>query len=1495
MLARAADSSPLILEHLTTADGLPQGTVFATLQDSQGFIWLGTEDGLVRYDGHELLRYAYSRDTRGSLPGNYIQAIVEDAQHDLWIAIKDGGVARWRRATDSFEVYQHRAADPGSIASNAVHDLLVDGHGRVWIAMTDAGVDILDPLTGRVEHLRHAADDARSLMDDRILTLMLDRHGVMWIGTRSGLDRWRADRHAFAHFSRDGAEADGGGHQVSQVIEDPDGNLWVGTHDAGLERVDPDGSVLERFRHDARQPTSLGNDDVHAILEDQSGHLWVGTADGLDLLNRSSGQFSHYRRDASDAGSLRDSYIMSLYQDETGLVWIGTRAGGVSRWNPRSWEFGAHRPVWLGDKLVTAFADASDNRVWIATLGGGLVQFDADSGRAVSLEDLLGRADPVGDRRVMSLRMDHAGNLWIGTMGSGLRELRPDGAVESIAARAGDAHSVSAPGIMTIQEARNGQIWIGTFGGGADILDPATGLIRQLPFGSAPGAISSANVSAIAEDPRGYFWVGTDGGGLDLVRADGTLIKVFRHDAAAPASLPANTVYSLTVDAHNRVWAATDGGGLAEVVGSPASAGSISFRTLSRENGLPSDTVYGVLTDAGGHLWLSTDAGLVRFDPDSGSIKSYHREHGLQGEEFDSGAFFRLRDGRLCFGGPGGFNIFDPLRLSEGRLAPRLALTRVEIMGVPAPGPRPYWLLDRIRLDYRANILSLDFGALDFTSPKRNRLAYRMGGLTDRWIDLGTQRRITLTNLEPGDHLLEVAAANADSVWSQAPLRLMIHRDPAPWRSSFAYMVYALAILALIAFRWRSQRMRFQRIVRERARLESEVALRTSELVESNRQLAEAVQAKSNFMDRMSHELRTPMNGVVGMTELLARTSLSATQTQLTRTIRSSAQVLLQIVNDLLDLSKINAGKVQLEELPIEPVQLLEDCASLFMGAAESKRIDLIVCPPRVMHPLRGDPLRLRQVLMNLIGNAVKFTSQGEIVVTADIEVPEPSSAVLRVSVADTGIGMDAATIARIFKPFTQADESTTRRFGGTGLGLAICRELAVLMGGNITVDSRPQVGSTFHLSVPLKVVQAGQAEAPARLPPRPVRIITRRPALAESLSRYVSGFGLTAVLGESEAAGGHELAIVDASSGLEYLRAQAHGTRAQQSLVVVASSGDLTAAGMDRLAGTPSIVLKPVRGDTLRGALAAALGVPNALAAAPLKTPEAEAPIGGHVLLVEDEPVNAAVAQGYLTALGCTSVWVKDGPEAVARNAAERFDLILMDLSMPTMDGFAATALIRQRMGTSRHVPIVALTAHDPVNYRETCLQAGMDDLLSKPCTLSEYARVLHRWIPAARAASAWPQPVNVGVPDQGAPPTASRGVPSQGAIAAEESPGGSDLAAVDASAVRRLRNLRGGASSDLYGQLVDLFQSSSGQAMQELAATLAAGDLQRSAAVCHRLGSSAANVGALSFAQEVRTLEQVCASGEGNRARAIQARLQQAYPALVDELLSIRLKASA
>ena len=1465
---RAANTPGLILEHLTPSEGMPQGTVMSTLQDSQGFIWLGTEDGLVRFDGHDLVRYAYSRNNNNGLPGNFIYQIVEDHQKNLWVAVKDAGIARWNRATDRFTTFRHDPSNDKSLASDGVRALLVDNGGHVWVGMTGSGVDVIDPDTGIATHMHHDPQNAKTLSDDQVFTLAFDKDATLWVGTAVGLDHWHAESHEFLHYRLGLGDSHSlSGDQVSQVLPDGRARLWVGTLDGGLSEMDGSGRLLKTYRHNPANAASLSSDEVRAILRDRAGRLWVGTREGLDLFDPTTETFIHYSHDESDSGSLRDSYIMSLYEDTAGLIWIGTRQGGVSRWNPRSWELGGHRPSWLVGKLVTSFADAPNRKVWIGSLGGGLVRFDDESAEATDIDSILHKTNALGDRRVMSLLTDRHDNLWVGMMADGLKKLSPNGKLESIGARVGDTHSLSAVGVMTIFESRSGELWIGTHGGGANILNPVTGIIRQLSHAAGlAGAISGDSVTAIAEDSGGNVWIGTDGGGLDLARPDGSVVKAFKNDPNSSTSLPSNTIYSIAISKKGQVWIATDKGGIARVVGNAESPDDIVFEVASREDGLSSDTIYAIVPDAAGHLWLSGNAGLMRFDPDSRQMKTFHREHGLQGEEFDFNASLRLRDGRLCFGGPGGFNTFDPSRLSENDLAPRVALTRLEVLGVPVRSSTPYWLLDRVQLDFNASIASLDFAALDFTSPKRNKLEYRIAGLSDRWIELGAQHRITLTNLDAGDHLLEVRAANADSVWSDPPLKLTVHRNPAPWRSPSAYAVYGLLLLALVGYRLKMSRARLARVVRAKERLESQVALRTRELLESNRQLEEASQAKSTFLTRMSHELRTPMNGVVGSTELLARTPQSSKQKRLTETIRSSANVLLHIVNDLLDLSKMQAGKIRFESIQFDLVRVVEECVTLFAGGAESKNIELVVCPPVDPIMVIGDELRIRQILMNLVGNAIKFTAQGEVAVKTNINMDDPRVARVQITVTDTGIGMDSKAMELIFEPFTQADESTTRRFGGSGLGLAICRELAERMDGTIEVQSSPGVGSVFRVVLPLAVAESSSLNSLAPQTGASVRILTHRDSLNEALTRHALSLGYV-VSQEGVAAavvvdlGTHESFFLDESN---------RSPPSRTPFVVVATTGQLERLQETCTVNPAVVVYKPVHRADLQKALQAALKFPGAVISdVAARQPHTDA-ILGHVLLVEDEAVNALIAQGYLSELGCSSVWVTGGAEAVARCLKEKFDLVMMDLNMPGIDGFAAATLIRQHELKERRTPIIALTAHHEHGYREVCLKSGMDGLLSKPYTIKQFREALERWIKK-------PSGVN------GA--CVSRVTP------AEWHP----LAVVDAPSVTGLRNLRPTADGDLFSRLVDGFKRSSREAIAQLEITLGREDYTAAGAVCHKLAAAAANVGALKFGRELRMLEQACAFNDAAGAQEIARQLMAALPLLCAELAKWQVRETA
>jgi signal transduction histidine kinase/ligand-binding sensor domain-containing protein/CheY-like chemotaxis protein/HPt (histidine-containing phosphotransfer) domain-containing protein len=1484
----AIASPPMIFQHLGSEAGLPQNTVMQTLQDSQGFIWIATEDGLVRYDGYELRRYAHEHGKNASLPGNFVWAMQEDKGGDLWVALKNAGLARWNRRTDRFTSFRHDPAQLNGLSSDALRALIIDRRGHLWIGTTGSGLDEFDPVTSSFRHYAHDAARPDSLSSDVVTSLSEEADGQIWVGTDDGLNRLIPASGTFEQYrSEPGNRRSLSSSKVSVIRADRRGRLWIGTYDAGLNLLDRESKSFSVYRQGSGASGGLASNEVRALLEDNDGRLWVGTAAGLNLRDERTDRFARYLQDTGDPTTLPDNYVMSLFQDRGGLLWVGTRAGGVSRWNPRTWSMGHQRLAALKGAFVNAFADDPGGHIWIGTFKG-LVRFDPASGAALRLDELDGPGHRLADPRVMSLAVDRRNDLWIGTMSGGLSRRRGGGQLDHWRANATDAAALGADGIMSIIEHSNGRIWLGTFGAGVNILDPVSGRIQRVPHDTHDArSLSSPRATALAEDHDGNVWVGTDGGGVNVLRPDGTVAAVFQHRAGDPASLGANTVYALHVDPRGRVWIGTDGGGLDLVIGSVANPRQLRFRNYSQRDGLTSEVIYGIESDQRGGLWLSGNAGLVRFDPAAGVARPYHREHGLQGEEFNFGAHFRTRGGLLAFGGSNGFNLFDPRRANEKAVPPSVVLTNVEVLNKPAITAKPYPSLDRLELGYRDTIVSFEFAALDYAAPNQNRYAYRLRGFDQDWVLLRHRRAVSYTNLDPGSYLLEVKAATSDGVWGPAALSLPIVMAPAPWRTLWADAIYAAA-LGLLLYGWHLvQRHRLAQVAEYGRRLETEVADRTNELRERNAELDRVNQVKSDFMARMSHEIRSPMNGVIGTLELLQRTPQSAQQSKLATTARASAQSLLRILNDILDLAKVEAGKMGLELESFDLCALIEQTAQLLAPQAEAKQLELIVAvAPELDYLVVGDALRIQQLLTNLIGNAIKFTDRGEVVVCAAGGDSGASDQEITISVRDSGIGMTREALARVFEPFAQADESTTRRFGGTGLGLAICRELAALMNASISVESEPGRGSVFTLQLRLPRGNPNARPDAGNLAGRRALIASGRPALLAAIVNHARAWGLTL----ETVASGAELAgrlaeaaadlkapridavIVDADSLPEEAAALAPG-RAQPGWppVVFLCSGD--APLRVRSSAPTTLVGKPVQRAELHEALLRALGRETKPRVASLRSGGVRR-LPAHVLVADDNPVNQTVAEGFLIEMGCTVTCVGDGRAAVTRASSGAFDLILMDLQMPDIDGIAATTMIRRAEAAAggRRTPIIALTANASATHRKDCLAANMDDFLGKPLYLEDLREVLQRWMPGHIYAPESPRP-------------AVR-------LAAEPAELRTPL---DAEMIAGIRSISRPGQASLFTRLVGLFASSGPRQLGELHAALARGDLGAAAAVCHALKGGAGNVGAATFAHTAGELRIACTAGDQAAIASLLAQLDGLLPAAISALQAEALKESA
>ena len=1451
---------PMVFQHLTGEDGLSQDTVIATLQDSKGFIWLATEDGLDRYDGYSVRRFGRERNQAISLSGNFIWSI--RAAHDgaLWLAVKDGGVARFDPFTEKIRSYRHNDQDPKSLSSDAARQILIDRGGNIWIGTNGGGLNVLDPASGEVIRYRHDSARANSLADDTVSALAEDAYGRIWIGTDAGLDLWSPQSQSFIHHSHIANNADSlSSNHVSALLQDRSGVLWVGTYDGGLNRFDTTTQHILRYAANEKKSGVLSNADVRAIFEDNDGRLWVGTANGLNLLDRSTGIFSKFVHDSTDPSSLRDNFVMSIYQDRGGLLWVGTRGGGVSRWNPRSLLLGLRNPDWLAGSYAIAFADSNDGNLWIGTQGAGVFLYDLRTGNATPAATLVKREHLLPDSRVMSLLQDHDGELWVGTMAGGVVRIGADGHTHAFRANDRDPHdmaSLGSDGVMTLLQTRDHHIWVGTFGGGVAIIDHRNNAVRRLPL-DPQGilGLASPRATSIAQDLNDVVWVGTDGGGLSAFTPDGALIATWRHDSKKSDSLAADTVYSVHVDLKGRVWVGTDSGGLDLLKGSPQLRERARFDNLSTANGLPSSVVYGVRSDRIGALWLSTNKGLVHYDPQTQAIRVFHRDHGLQGEDFNFGAHFQLHDGRLVFGGANGFNLFDPQQvISASSKIPTVALTSIDVLGVPAKIDLPLTSLRQLKLGYRDSVASFEFAALDFAAPSKNQYAYRLKGFDERWTPAGRQRRATYTNLDAGHYVLEVKAANSDGVWSQPEIQLNLDVTPAPWRSTGAYFAYAVGILALL-WRWQSsQRRKLLQKTRLAAQLEQEVVARTTELKQQNIELVRLSQAKSDFLARMSHEIRTPMNGLIGMAELLQRTVLSAHQSKLIATLHSSARTLMRILNDILDVSKVEAGRLVLETAPFDLAELMARSAELFVGEASTKEIELAVSPaPTLERAVVGDAMRLGQVFTNLIGNAIKFTPAGQITLCADVVARSADSVELALSVHDTGIGMPKEVAQKIFEAFSQEDESITRRFGGTGLGLTICRELVELMGGSIEVSSQRFVGSTFTVRLKLPLGPPNREES--NMKGRKVAIVSRIPCGAEGMRRscellelipeWISPDSVADVVDRlAEFEPSFILVDVDSCRETARLCIAAKGTQLNGARIILYGYPAMV-AGPDSLAPTLN---KPASPAAIAQSLQRSEQEPERVelhhaAVATLSR------LNRHILVAEDNEVNAAVIEGMLEELGCSCRLVVTGREAAQTVATERFDAILMDMHMPDVDGLGATQMIRSAGKGRERIAIIALTANSAADQRQRCLDGGMDDFIAKPVSMPDLHAMLLRWLPHKPA--------------------------------------------FESSALQRIAALESANPRGLVQRVADLFVDSASRQQESLRAAIQRGDLGEVRKICHALKSSAANVGAMQLSVIAEEIERAAASHDAEAVSRLATSLfpaaMQAVAAVSDELVRL------
>ena len=1108
-LRAAAPEPTLRFEHLSVQQGLAQESILAIVQDRDGFMWFGTQSGLSRYDGYRFVNYRSEIGNPRSLASNWVRVLHLDRHGRMWLGT-DGGLNRYDPATRSFTLYAPQEPTRRGTGNRQIKAMIGDGRNGLWIGTAD-GLQHFDLESGKFTVWHHVPNDPRTLRDDGIQALALDADGRLWIGSAAGLDSLAPDRKTVEHHA---SNLDRRARPVHALLVDADQQLWIGRFGALERRAlrGPDAGSVRRFG----PGDGVGDYWITALYQDPDGDVWAGSHDDGLLRWRAGGErFDAFRNVVTDRHSLADNYVSALYRDRVGTFWAGTWYGGVSRVDLGSGGFARlnarpGEPDSLADNKVRAMLQDGD-RLWVGS-STALHRFDPLTGKAEVFRHRKDDPNSLIDVSAAAIVRDHAGLLWIGSR-SGITSFDPVTRRFGRQVLPGDA---DANNVRSMLVDRAGMVWI-TTRGGMHRLDPATRAVTSYRHDPSKFTSLSDDVARpMLEDRHGRFWVGTFAG-LDLLDRASGRFRHFRHDDFDPNSISHDEVHHLMEDSRGDIWIGTAVGLNRMVTGQD---GALSFTRFTTRDGLVDDSVAAIVEDQDGRIWASTSGGISSFDPASGRWRSYTAADGITEGAFFDASVLKTSDGTLYFGGFNGITAFDPRAIRDNRIAPRPVITGLQVYNRPLeqafPGllPGPIENASAVTLPADAAVLTFEFAALHFAAPERNQFAYRLDGFDQGWVNAGADQRFaTYTNLDPGTYVFRVRAANKDEVWSEDVAALALTIEPPPWGTPWARIGMILAACAAV---YAGLRMRFAGLRRQKERLEHQVSARTEQVEQQNRMLEQqtqelreqerrgryqsnelarayralqeneevlrqakdraedATRQKSEFLANMSHEMRTPLAGVIGMLGFALRDLAlkDNTREQILRG-QANAEALLAIINDLLDFSKIEAGKLTVERIDFDLHDKMRSVASLFQQQAAGHSLEFKVeVDPDVPRYLVGDPTRVRQVLVNLIGNAFKFTRSGSVTVHVECRPDDqdrpPGMHMIRFTVRDTGIGIPADALPRLFKKFEQADTTTTRRYGGTGLGLAICRQLVELMGGTIGVNSEEGKGSVFSVLLPL-------------------------------------------------------------------------------------------------------------------------------------------------------------------------------------------------------------------------------------------------------------------------------------------------------------------------------------------------------------------------------------------------------------------------------------------
>jgi signal transduction histidine kinase/ligand-binding sensor domain-containing protein len=1058
-----AQPKRLQFTHLKSDDGLSSSIVTSILQDHKGLIWIGTYDGLNRYDGFDFVVYRNNSADSASLANNVVRTIIEDHHKNLLIGTQHG-LCLYDRDKDRFLNYMIDKSSPLKDIDCIVSKIAEDSIGNLWLA-TDLGLIYFDRIKNQIKRYNNDPDDPESLSYDFLEAVLIDRNNRLWITSRKGLNLFLPETGTFKHITRSENEAnDLSGINFTDIAEDKSGNLWFGST-AGLYclKNNPEARItgLIHYGFDPRDKFSLSINQVKSLYVDYSDNLWIGTENGgLNLFDRGHKRFWHYRKDDYDPKSLNNESIQTIYQDKIGNLWIGTFTGGlnISMQNRDaiiSYQNLPGAPFSLSHNTVTSFLEDHNNQTWVGTDGGGLNLFDERTNhfRRFTMEN-----SNISSNAVLCILEDSNHQIWFGTWAGGL--VRFNSRTNSFTSFTTKNSDILDNNIYAIFRGDNNDLWLGSFSHGLIHYQIKENKFTQ--YTPDNSGLINKMIIKIERFSKGRLLIGSTNG-FQIFSPDENRFITYMSDPNIANSLSYPTTTDILVENDSCVWIGTRNG-LNRF--NPNTGSFIRYYT---KDGLPGNVIKGLTFDESGVLWVTTGNGVCRLNRKKGEIKNFTKADGLQGNEFSERSILKTHRGALLMGGTSGFNIIYPEKITDNKNIPEVLITDLKILNVSAdPGVNNSLLIKNIIetknliLSYRESVLTFYFAVMDFTAPGKNQYAYMMKGFDKGWIYSGNKREATYTNLNPGDYVFHVKGSNNDRVWNETGTSIHITILP-PWWSTWWFRliaVFAIIFIVISVFLSRVRSLKNQKIL-----LEKSVAIKTSELQELN-------VSKDKFFSIIAHDLKNPFQAIIGFSEMLKEEMKSgdiATSENYAGLINTSANQTFRLLENLLEWANSQRGKITFNPVSINLRELVNEEFGVLSDMAKGKNIVLKSSFDDNLSFI-ADKNMINTILRNLISNAIKFTHKnGRVEVMAMI-----SNNQVEISVSDNGIGMTNETMAKLFRLDGNLSTRGTENEKGTGLGLFLCKEFVEKHGGKIWVESESGKGSIFKMVLPSTINHQG-------------------------------------------------------------------------------------------------------------------------------------------------------------------------------------------------------------------------------------------------------------------------------------------------------------------------------------------------------------------------------------------------------------------------------------